>query len=134
MKHTPLLAAILLLFAVGPVRAQLPYNRPQTSPFGQPAVSPYLNLLRQGTNPAINYYGIVRPQIDTQSSIMQLQQQMAVSAATGGTQDTTGGVLFTGHPTQFMNLSHYFGGAAARPATPAARPQTGTQTPPPRTR
>src|SRR5688500_1448403 len=31
----------------------------------RPVVSPYLNLARRDVNPAVNYYGIVRPQLAT---------------------------------------------------------------------
>jgi hypothetical protein len=48
-------------------------------PYQTPAVSPYLSLFRQGSPPAVNYYNLVRPQIDYNSSIQQLQQQVGVN-------------------------------------------------------
>jgi hypothetical protein len=44
-------------------------------PGGQPTASPYLNLVRPGTPSGINYVGLVRPQIEFNSSIQLLQQQ-----------------------------------------------------------
>ncbi len=47
----------------------------------RPVVSPYLNLNnRNGTNAAINYYGIVQPQIQNQQAIQQLQVQQGQMA------------------------------------------------------
>src|ERR1700678_234592 len=60
--------------------AQGPQWRPGPGGFAplnqSPAFSPYLNLNRGGTSAAINYYGLVRPQIDFQNSINNLQQQV----------------------------------------------------------
>src|SRR5437879_2241913 len=77
-----------LAVAVGP-RAEAQFaGPPQVNPFGRPAVSPYLNLQRGGINPGVNYYGLVRPQIDTSRSLQQLQHQFSMGtgagAATGG--------------------------------------------------
>jgi hypothetical protein len=43
---------------------------------GRPAVSPYLNLLN-GNYPALNYYGGVRPLLQNQNAMQQMQQPMA---------------------------------------------------------
>jgi hypothetical protein len=95
---------------VAPALAQYPsvsqgpqnYSRP-------PAISPYLNLLRTGADPAINYYGIVRPQNDFRNSIQGLQQQVGTlnNQTTASAQGTE--LPFTGHQVQFMNWSGYFG-------------------------
>jgi hypothetical protein len=90
-----------------------------------PTVSPYLNLNRGGTNPAINYYGIVRPQMQTQQNLQQVQQQLTAQAAAGPGPDTamplTTGALgatplvsTTGHPVSYFNYSHYFPGILNR--------------------
>jgi hypothetical protein len=97
---------VVLLLCLTPLWsvAQSPVLRPQTSPFSQPAVSPYLNLSRGG-NPALNYYNLVRPQQETQAAIQHLQQgQLTTTAA----QASTEAVLTTGHSARFMNYSHYF--------------------------
>ena len=52
--------------------AQVP--QPQTGAGTRPAVSPYLNLNRPG-NPAVNLYGLVKPQQDTTRQLQTLQQQ-----------------------------------------------------------
>ena len=56
-----------------------PRPLPGTPGVSRPAFSPYLNLARRDVNPAINYYGIVRPQIATANALRSLQQQVAPS-------------------------------------------------------
>lgn len=109
-------------------RAQGPYVQPMTNPYARPAVSPYLNLARGG-NPGINYYGIVRPQLQFNSSLLQLQQAQVQDAA-DLSQLVNQGVLITGVRAQYMNFSHYYGGrvtnaANLRPTTvqPAITPR-----------
>jgi len=76
-------AALALAGALltAPAQAQVPYRPGGYLP---PAYSPYLNLLRQG-NPAINYYGLVRPQIDFRNQIQGLQQLTAAAPQTAST-------------------------------------------------
>jgi hypothetical protein len=95
-----------LCLVAGRVHAQ-GYYAPPTSPFGRPAVSPYINLAN-GINPAISYYGLVRPQLNTYSNIQQLQLQSAAlqQQVTTGTQVT--GPVITGVPSRFMTQSRYF--------------------------
>ncbi len=111
--------------------AQFIYTRPQTSPFYQPPVSPYLNLLRGGPlGAATGYYTLTRPQFqmagqlqNLQSGVLNLQQQAGVLnlqqaallsgvAPTGtptGLTTTTGTLgLTTGHPATFFNYGHYY--------------------------
>jgi hypothetical protein len=83
------------------------YSRPNTNPFQQPVVSPYLNLARGG-NPAINYYGVIRPQEQTNLSIFQLQQQQQATGQAILATETATALPLTGHPTRFFNYSHYF--------------------------
>jgi hypothetical protein len=113
-KHLlPLLFAAGMLLAPGmAARAQGPYVRPAVSPNPTPPVSPYLNLLRSGSSPAINYFGLVRPEIDFRNSLQQIQQQ--ISGLPGAAGYDPNAPLSTGHPTQFMNYSHYFGNNPAR--------------------
>lgn len=95
-----------------PASAQLgQYTPPQTNP--HPTVSPYLNMNRN--NPAINYYGIVKPQINTAQTLQQLQNQ--IGAGTGsmvGLQDANNpngnmnNFIITGHPVTFMSLQPYY--------------------------
>jgi hypothetical protein len=51
----------------GPLRGAAAV-RPAVLP--APALSPYINLLRRGADPAVNYYGLVRPIVE-QQSLMQ---------------------------------------------------------------
>ena len=102
--------AILLLASLSADRAlaQVVGTRPGGLPPG-PAVSPYLNLLRTGNSPALNYYGLVRPQFQTNASLQALQQQFALSQSrpllgSGPADD----VLITGHSAVFMNYGGYF--------------------------
>lgn len=134
MKRFLLSAAGLILagaaWAQPPARAGLP-----PGPSLGSGTSPYLNLLNRNANPAITYYGIVRPQFDTANSIQRLQEQ-----STANTQAVTAvGELAapeTGHAVGFMTQSRYFNtlskggigrGQVTATATPAA---AGRQTTP----
>jgi hypothetical protein len=96
----------LNLLAVGQAFAQYQPYRPL--PTSRPAVSPYLNLLRRGQDPALNYYNLVRPEIEGRNAILQLQSQTTANrqALTGLEQG-----LFlptTGHRSGFMNYYSFF--------------------------
>jgi hypothetical protein len=122
------------LFLAGRAEAQpgISINRPPG--VAGPPVSPYLNLLRQGSPAGVNYYDLVRPQFQFQNSIQALQGQVTTlgSQVAAETQGATG-LPVTGHPVQFFNYSHYFpgrqgqGSVGRAPATTAA-PPTGTGT------
>jgi uncharacterized membrane protein YgcG len=103
------LAALLVVVAARPVSAQALgiYNQP-ANPYAQPPVSPYLNLLQRGGNPAVNYYGLVLPQIDTQRYIQQQEILALQKPATTGQTNTPGLVIATGHPTRFLTYNQYF--------------------------
>ncbi len=114
----------LLAFSTGRLSAQGPVVRPPG--VLPPVYSPYLNLLRNNNPAYINYYGLVRPEIDFRNSIYGLQQGVATNA-TGIAGLDAAGLPLTGHPTTFLNTSHYFlnrGGqgtpAAALAGAPAA--------------
>jgi hypothetical protein len=101
--------ATLLSSVSTPARAQFPYT--------PPTVSPYINLNRGGAFPGVNYYGIVRPEVDFRRSIQQLEVQTAVQQqAITGLQTTPGGVT-TGHPAGFMTHLGYFQ-TVSRPGGP----------------
>jgi hypothetical protein len=85
--------------------------------FGRPGTgsntSRYLNLLRGG-NPAINYYGLIRPQTDLSNSLLRLQtQQQALTQAEN--QMINGLLPATGHSVRFFNYGSYFNQGTARP-------------------
>jgi hypothetical protein len=118
--------------SAAPAQAQIGvYNRPVVNP--RPTVSPYLNIFRGGSG-AINYYGVVRPQLEMNRQLYQLQQEV---------QQTTPGVVFpmdpqaqgvvstTGHPVSFQNYAHFYGGrggssgVAGGTGIPLGRPNFG---------
>lgn len=83
----------------------------------------WLNLNRAGNSPAVNYYGIVRPNAVTQNSLQNIQQEynnLSQSVLNNDSNTTT--MNGTGHSATFMNYGHYFPrmgngatGASARP-------------------
>jgi len=115
------LAALAVAALLGPGRAsaQFPYQQPQdANPYKRPAFSPYLNMARGG-NPAVNYYGLVRPQMATSQALQTLAvgqqiQQFGQSAPGGAFQSNQGqdlglgGMPVTGHAATFFNYSTYF--------------------------
>lgn len=104
---------IVSLAWVAPVLAQ-----PQVPMVNRsPAFSPYLNLLRGGVSPAVNYFGLVRPQIAFQQQAFMLQQQVNQNAqslqtlqtfSTAGLQAQQPALPYTGHPVVFNSLGGYF--------------------------
>lgn len=78
-------------------------------PGSTPTVSPYLNILGRG-NPAINYYGITRPQIEFRNALFGSGAQGAYAGVSEG-EDLLDPSLRrgTGHPAVFNNLSHFYG-------------------------
>ena len=125
-------AGLALLLAGEGFAQQFP-----TGPIGQPpprrpAFSPYLNLNRGGTSPGINYFGIVRPQIETNRSLQMLQTEIqTLPQGTTPTTGTTATVIAgsTGHPVTFFNTSHYFGMMGGRTGTGASVGGIGTAAP-----
>ena len=99
------LAAVFL--APGLASAQRPAGPPRVT---SPTVSPYLNLVRRGTIPAVNYYGLVRPEQEMRRNLQTLQRQVSqnrsdldVMAA-----GADAGLPITGKSASFMNTSGYF--------------------------
>ncbi len=91
-------------------RAQPP-GGPPGGPFAGPrqgAFSPYLNLTRQGASPAVNYYGLVRPQVQFGDSIQQLQRQAAVGPFSSSSDATADQPSLTGHSFGFQNQYLYY--------------------------
>ena len=105
MKSLALTAAAALVLASGGLAQYRPGYPGGYQP--PPTVSPYLGL-RAGGNPAINYYSIVRPQIEFRGALYGLQQQQSLDAA--GNVDPTQPLAPgpTGHPAYFDNLSHFY--------------------------
>jgi hypothetical protein len=130
MTRFVLIAGLGLLAVAGRASAQFGPTQ-LNNPYVRPAISPYLNLNQGGGvgNLANNYYNLVKPQINTRRELQSLQQQvqqqqLAPQLGTNLTEDD--GLMatyaVTGHPSQFMNTSHYFGqtGTGVRPNQPIA--------------
>jgi hypothetical protein len=103
-----LLALLAPLFA-GKAHGQYPAGGYGGFGYAQPSrVSPYLNLLRAGTAPGVNYYGLVRPEFEFRRNIGQLQtQSLTQQQAITGLQ-TAPGAVTTGHQVGFQNHLGYF--------------------------
>jgi hypothetical protein len=117
MKRMLIAAVAAIALGTGTARAQVPYSQPQLgNPYQRPTISPYLNMLRPGVNPALNYYGLVRPQVQTTRTLQTFQQELQTVA--GALAPTTelgmqpNNLPTTGHRTTFYNYGTYFPGAA----------------------
>lgn len=75
------------------------------SPLGsRPTISPYLNLLRQG-NPALNYYGLVRPEREFRAANDQFRGQFGEvqqKLDQREEQDEASNLGVTGHRVRFL--------------------------------
>jgi hypothetical protein len=110
-------ATVLAVLAVSVWGGAVVAQQPPGPPVLRPAYSPYLNLLRQGTSPAINYYGLVRPEQTARQSLQAVQS--AVSANQRTIRDLFGNELGqTGVPAQFLNHYGYFQNQRAGGGTP----------------
>jgi len=87
-------------------------------PINTPAFSPYINMLRDNGSPGLNYFGLVRPQLEFAQQNEQLgqniqmlqgQQNQPMRAMNGGYGYSQLGV--TGHPVVFNSFNQgQFGG------------------------
>jgi hypothetical protein len=105
----------VVVVGAGAATAQPPL--PAGPPPQRPPFSPYLNLLRAGNSPALNYYGLVRPEQQFRQSIGNLQGAVTANQqAINGLQSDTTAPMTTGHPTQFLNYGGYFMNTLGGPA------------------
>ena len=126
LKITVPALGLAFLVSAGTLHAQAP---PITgNPANRPFVSPYINLLRGGSSAGVNYYGLVRPDIELRAGIQRNQQQIVAGQQSYA--ELTSGLSTTGHPTRYMTHWNYFlnngigaGSATRRPTLPTA-PQT----------
>jgi hypothetical protein len=101
--------------------AQGPLQPGISTPLYRPGISPYINLLRNtntfnnnfGVQNAINYYGLVRPEIGFSSAIGGLGAQVDINQAllaSGGygPYGPGSGLIVTGHGAYFLNNGGYF--------------------------
>ena len=124
-RFVVLLVASLGVLSADTAMAQVQQRQYGYDPFlDRPALSPYYNLNRREGSAGTNYQLLVRPQIEAaerarlqQREIQQLQRQVSRPGSQGG----AGGM--TGHPSYFMNLSHFYPGlgAGASPGGSAGR-------------
>jgi hypothetical protein len=90
-------------------KAQVPVSGPGGLPGNQPTFSPYLNMLRSGGSPTLNYFGLVRPEQNAISSFNGLQQQnFNDQQALSQLQSQQSNLPTTGHAATFLNLRGYF--------------------------
>jgi hypothetical protein len=125
-RHSFIFAASIALLVLADIRqpahAQMgpygrqnfgPMSRPMMSPSAQPVVSPYINLSNR--NPVVNYYGIIRPQLESRSLELQQRQTLQqLERRLRGEEAKTEELLTlprTGHRSYFMNYSHYYPGS-----------------------
>jgi hypothetical protein len=129
MTKCHLTACLVMLCGTVSLRAQGPLINPSS----RPAFSPWLNLNRQGNGPTLNYFGLVRPQMNFNNSIQQLQQQTTGLQQQQQQQSTAPSELPpTGHASGFLNHSKYFlnsGGSTPSSGRVAAAPTTTQATP-----
>lgn len=88
---------------------------PYQQPTRRPSFSPYLNLTRPG-GATLNYFGLVRPELEFRRNIGGLQQQTnALTEAANNPNTVDQGIRPTGNSASFMNYSHYFGLRSSAP-------------------
>jgi hypothetical protein len=102
------LGALVVALAAGAGEAQAQYQPPSS-----PVISPYLNLFRGGGSLTSNYFTLVRPQLDFQASLNQVQQQIQYGLQNTTVQAIDPGVT-TGQVAGFMTHQAYFGGIVPR--------------------
>jgi hypothetical protein len=126
-----LVLGLLITLVPGVARAQYIPPSAGAVPAGRPGYSPYLNLTRPG-NPATNYFGLVRPEIEARVAAQSLQVQVNQIRQQQTVQPGTPLQLPpTGYQARFLDYARYFPGGApgqVRPTgstsavTPAATP------------
>ncbi len=77
-------------------------------PASRPTFSPYLNLARSGSSPTLNYYGLVRPEINNRQNIQAIQSVAASNQRSIGDLVNGGEIPTTGVSSQFLNHYVYF--------------------------
>jgi hypothetical protein len=107
MKRFGLVAVVLTVLPVPAAWAQQ-YIGPSGPASSRPAISPYLNLLRSGQPPGLNYYNLVRPEFEFRGNINQLQAQTTANRQAINTVDTALSTPITGHRSGFMTYGGYF--------------------------
>ncbi len=89
-----------------------------SAPLSPPTISPYVNMLRSDSSPALNYYGLVRPQQEFAQQNQQLGQGLqSLQMQSSSMQPYSSGYGYsqlgaTGHPVIFNSFgtSRFSGG------------------------
>lgn len=114
------LCGVAMLVAQSSALAQAPRRpamRRYQSTVSQPFVSPYLNLVRPGGDPGLNYFTLVQPQLqqehNTQVQSNQIQRLNRgleqATQAQNSPYGPVGGIRSTGGRTaSFRSYSHYY--------------------------
>jgi hypothetical protein len=92
----------------------------------RPAVSPYLQLNRPGESPALNYYGLVKPQLAANKAFLNLGTELSTLDANQAAMQANQ-LVQTGHTSSFMTQGRYF-------MTNGAAKQASQQKPPPKSK
>ena len=96
----------------------------------RPTISPYLNLLRQG-NPALNYYGLVRPEQEFRAANDQFRNQFSdvrEKVDELKEKDAASNLGITGHHVRF--LGDQTGGTGSVRQSLSERTQNSSKLPP----
>lgn len=67
---------LALAFFAAAMLAGEAFGQPPAPPRYSPTFSPYLNLARGNSSPVLNYYGLVRPQIESRAAFQTLQGEI----------------------------------------------------------
>jgi hypothetical protein len=112
MQRTERWLAIFAGVAIVVLPSQVGAQPPSSSgAIGVPRAtfSPYLNLTRSNGSLALNYYGLVRPELQFRQSLNQLQGSVATNQQLiGNLQSGSVDTPATGHPVQFLNHGGFF--------------------------
>ena len=104
----------ILMIVLAPISVATAQPMAPGGGLSRPSFSPYLNLANRGNSPALNYLGIVRPQLQAQQQLGQLQQQYQQtnqglqSQLNELSQGVDGSLPLTGHVATFNNTGSYF--------------------------
>ncbi|MCA9065635.1 MAG: hypothetical protein KDA96_21350, partial [Planctomycetaceae bacterium] len=118
MSKSPFIVTLAVVagLAFGSAQARAQVGNNIQRPLNNPTFSPYLNLFRgnNGGGPILNYFGLVRPQMQAMDqaqqfgqNIQQLQRmgQMGQGQGQGLMIPGRGGMGTTGHPVVFQSIN-----------------------------
>jgi hypothetical protein len=77
-------------------------TQPSVNPFSRPLVSPYVNLLNNNNSTVLNYYGLVRPEVDALDAQTRLQSSFESLDDRVRRQTANSQLGASGHAARFM--------------------------------